>query len=122
MRITQITRQFLFRQSLEKINNSASARFGCTEKETNFLIGILLMNRNLQKCSGNTLFKYLSKVHRTPNKKAMLATLRRFKNEDLIRQFGNGAGSNLRVTEAGKLFLFGLEKKAKVLKVPKRIF
>ena len=103
MKINNLTKCFLFRLALRKTIDYYS------EREINFLIGIFLMNKNAKRCSGNTLFTYLSKVYRTPDKKYMLSVLRKFKSEDLIRVLIKGPGTNIVLTEYGKQHLSDLE-------------
>jgi len=105
MQADQLYRNLLYRQALRKQFNSY------TEFETNILIGIYVMNAQAMRCSGNTLFNYLATIHRTPYKKNLLATLRKFKKEDRIRGNNAGAGTNIRLTEFGKQYLFDLEER-----------
>lgn len=110
MRATQLKRSLIFRFILlNKIDHF-------TEVETHTLIAIYLMNIDYQRCSGNTLFKYLSKIHRTPYRKRLLLTLRNFKETGIIRLSGKGPGTNLFLTEHGKQYLFDLERKLKGIK------
>jgi hypothetical protein len=105
MRATQLKRILLFRKILNKEVDHY------TEVETNILIGIYIMNIEHKRCSGNTLFNYLSKINRTPYKKKLLLTIRKFKQEEMIRTFGKGAGTNILLTLEAKLILFRLEEK-----------
>ena len=109
MKATQLKRSFLFRHVLLKQWEHY------TEVETNVLIGICLMNNSSERCSCNTLFEYLSKVHRTPYKKTLLSTLRKFKQEGMIRVLGKGPGTKIHLTTAANLYLFELERKLKSL-------
>lgn len=110
MKITQLKRSFLFRYILLKQWQHY------TEVETNILMGIYLMNTSFKRCSCNTLFEYLSKVHRTPYKKALLSTLRKFKQEGLIRVLGKGPGTKIHLTNDANLYLLRLEEKLKNLR------
>jgi hypothetical protein len=111
MQADQLYRNLLYRHALRKQVN----RY--TEFEINVLIGIYVMNTQFRRCSGNMLFKYLSEIHRMPYKKNLLATIRKFKSDDMIRVIGNGAGTNIRLTEYGRQYLFELEEKLKGIKV-----
>jgi hypothetical protein len=105
MRATQIKRSFLFRYVLLKQYSNY------TEVETNILIGIYIMNERYERCSCNTLFEYLSKVHRTPYKKTLLTTIRKFKQEEMIRVYSKGPGTKIHLTMDGKLYLHNLEER-----------
>lgn len=112
MKTTQLTRCLLFRSALQKQINPL------TEKETFILICISVMNDQHCRCSGNTLFRYLSKIHRTPSRKDLLSIIRKFKAPDgqddlMIRELGTGPGKNYLLTEGGKRHLFELGKKLK---------
>lgn len=87
-----------------------------SEVETYILLCIFIMNNNGVRCSCNTLFKKLSKIHRTPYKKKLLLIVRNFKEQDLIRVLGKGAGTNLVLSQQGKLHLFDLEEKLRCVK------
>ena len=110
MKFTHLKRSFLFR----KILLEEWPHY--TEVETNVLIAIYLMNCDLERCSCNTLSAYLSKVHRTPHKKTLLATLRKFKQEGITRVTGKGPGTRIYLTMDGTLYLIGLEKKLRKTK------
>ena len=105
MKFTHLNRSFLFRKILLKEWPHY------TEVETNVLIAIYLMNCNLERCSCNTLSEYLSMVHRTPHKKTLLATLRKFKREGVTRVTGKGPGTKIHLTMDGNLYLYRLEEK-----------
>lgn len=105
MKITHLKRSFLFRKILLKEWQHY------TEVETNVMVGIYIMNETGERCSCNTLFTHLSAVHRTPYKKTLLATLRKFKQEGIIRLISKGPGTKIRLTMDGTLYLLGLEKK-----------
>jgi len=105
MQAVQLYRNLIFRYALRK------QYLSYTEFETNILIGIYIMNTHAKRCSGNTLFIYLSKIHRTPNKKNLLATVRKFKTDGMIRVLSKGVGTNIRVTEFGKQYLHELEER-----------
>ena len=107
MKAIQLKRSFLFRFILLKQWPHYK------EVETNILIGIYLMNCDLERCSCNTLSAYLSKIHRTPHKKTLLATLRKFKEGEFIRVNGRGPGTSIHLTIAAELYLFELEAKLK---------
>ena len=107
MKFTHLKRSFLFRKILLKEWPHY------TEVETNVLIAIYLMKCDLERCSCNTLSAYLSKVHRTPHKKTLLATLRKFKQEGVIRKIGKGPGTKLHLTMDGNLYLMRLEDKVR---------
>lgn len=108
---TELKRHFLFRKILNKELNHY------TEVETNILIGIYIMNIEHNRCSGNTLFNYLSKINRTPYKKKLLLTIRKFKQEGMIKKFGKGAGTNILLTLEAKLNLFRLEEKMRRVRI-----
>ena len=105
MKAIQLKRFFLFRFILLKLWPHY------TEVETNILIGIYLMNCDFERCSCNTLSAYLSKMHRTPHKKTLLATLRKFKQDGVTRITGKGRGTNNHLTMDGTLYLARLEEK-----------
>jgi len=107
MRVTNLKRSFFFRQILLKREDYY------TEVETNVLIGIYLMNNKYLRCSGNTLFKFLSAVHRTPYKKTLLITLKKFKQEGMINKNGKGLSTKIYLTLKGTLYLIELEEKLK---------
>lgn len=107
MKITNIKRVFLFRYVLNKEWPNY------TEVQTNVMIGIYLMNQKFERCSCNTLIDYLSKVCRTPNKKTLLSTIRKFKEDDIVRIYGKGAGTKIKLTTDGELYLTRLEEKLK---------
>ena len=111
MKLTYLNRSFFFRSTLLKVGRHYS------EVETNGLIGIYLMNCDLIRCSCNTLTVFLSKMHRTPYKKTLLATLRKFKQDGIIRQTGKGRGTNMHLTIEGNLYLFRLEGKVRRVKI-----
>lgn len=111
MNPTQLNRIFFFRTILSEEFNKYS------EVETNVLIGIYLMNKKYERCSSKTLSEFLSKIHRTPNKKTLLASIRKFKMEDMIRICRAGQGIKMHLTMHGILYLFELEKKLKMLRV-----
>ena len=104
MRVTNLKRSFLFRQILLKREDHY------TEVETNVLIGIYLMNNKYLRCSCNTLFKYLSSVHRTPYKKTLLLTLKKFRQEGMINKNGKGLTTKIHLTLKGELHLYELER------------
>lgn len=104
MRITQLKKHLLFRKILNK-------ELDYTEVETNILICIFIMNIQYERCSGNTLFEYLSKLHHTPYRKKLLSIVRKFKHEGMIKILGKGAGTNIILTQDAKLILFELEAK-----------
>lgn len=110
MRATQLKRSLLFRYVLMKQFDHYS------EVETHILTSIYLMNVDHKRCSGNTLFKYLSKIHRTPSKKKLLLIVKKFKEQERVRRYGKGPGTNLVLTEHGKQYLFDLERKLKGIK------
>ena len=116
MRATNLKRSFLFRYILLKQWRHY------TEVETNVLIGIHLMNQKSERCSCNTLFKYLSKVHRTPYKKKLLFILRKFKEDGMIRILGKGPGTKIKLTTDAILHLFQLEEKLRGENFPKNRF
>jgi hypothetical protein len=105
MQTDHLYRNLLYRYSLKKQFVIYS------EFETNVLFGIYVMNRQFQRCSGNTLFKYLSQIHRTPYKKSLLAAIRKFKSDGCIRATGKGSGANIHLTEFGKQHLSELEER-----------
>ena len=105
MKFTQLKRSFLFRNILFKDWQNYS------EVEINVVIGIYSMNYEFKRCSSNTLFRYLSKLHRTPYKKTLLATLRKFKQEGVIRVTGKGPGTKIHLTMDGTLYLSRIEEK-----------
>lgn len=107
MRIIQLTRCLLFRYVLKKQVESY------TEVEINILVCIYLMNNQAKRCSCNTLINYLSKLNRTPSRKKLLYTLRRFKDEGIVRVFGKGPGTNVLLTTLGKIYLNELEDELK---------
>lgn len=109
MRATQLKRSFYYRYVLRKEYKPY------TEVETNVMVGIYIMNETGERCSCNTLFAYLSKVHRTPYKKTLLATLRKFKQEGIIRVISKGPGTKIHLTIQGTLYLLGLEEKLRNL-------
>ena len=104
MRATQLKRALLFRYVLMK----QIAHY--SEVETYILLCIFMMNNNGERCSCNTLFRKLAKIHRTPYKKKLLLIVRNFKEQDLVRSFGKGAGTNLVLSQRGKQHLFDLEE------------
>ena len=104
MRVTNLKRSFLFRKILLKREDHY------TEVETNVLIGIYVMNNNYLRCSCNTLFKYLSSVHRTPYKKTLLLTLKKFRQEGMINKNGKGLTTKIHLTLKGELHLYELER------------
>ena len=110
MRATQLKRALLFRYVLNKQRDHYS------EVETYILLCIFMMNNSGERCSCNTLFKKLAKIHRTPYKKKLLSIVRKFKEQDLIRSFGKGPGTNLVLSQQGKLHLFDLEEKLRGIK------
>lgn len=103
MRVTNLKRSFLCRKILLKREDHY------TEVETNVLVGIYLMNNKYLRCSGNTLFKYLSTVHRTPYKKTLFITLKKFKQDGMINKNGKGL-TKIYLTLKGELHLFELER------------
>ena len=105
MRVTNLKMSFLYRQILLKREDHY------TEVETNVLVGIYLMNNKYLRCSGNSLFKYLSTVHRTPYKKSLLQTIRKFNQHGIVRIIGKGACVKIYITMDGNLYLSSLEKK-----------
>lgn len=105
MTTTQLKRALLFRYVLNKYFDHY------TEVETYILISIYIMNTQGKRCSCNTLFTYLSKIHRTPYKKKMLLIVKNFIEQGRIRVLGKGPGTNLVLTEYGKQYLIHLEKK-----------
>ena len=104
MRLTQLKRIFLFRYILNKQFDHY------TEVDTNVLMGIFVMEEKCERCSCNTLFKYLSNVHRTPYRKNLLLTIRKFKQDGVIRILGKGAGTRIYLTMDGRLYLYALEQ------------
>ena len=114
MKFTHLKRSFLFRKILLKEWPHY------TEVETNVLIAIYLMNCDLERCSCNTLSAYLSKVHRTPHKKTLLAILRKFKQEGVIRKIGKGPGTKILLTMDGTFYLQRLEEKIRRIKFNKQ--
>lgn len=111
MKVTQLKRTFLFRYVLLK----QWQHF--TEVETNILIAIYLMNIKCERCTCNILFKYLSKYHRTPYRKTLLFTIRKFKQDGMIRIIGKGAGIKIHLTIDGNLYLMRLEEKIRGVKL-----
>lgn len=105
MTATQLKRSLLFRYILMKQFDHYS------EVETHILVGIYLMNNDGKRCSCNTLFTFLSKIHRTPYKKKLLLIVKKLKEQNRIKGIGNGRGTNLVITEYGRQYLFHLEKK-----------
>ena len=105
MRATELKRTLLFRKVLNREFHHYS------EVETNILISIYFMNMQYNRCSGNSLFKYLSKINRTPYRKNLLFTIRKFKHQGMIKVNGKGAGTNIILTQNAKLILFRLEEK-----------
>lgn len=103
MEPTQLQRVFLFRSVLNKQYHKY------TEVETNIMIGIYLMNKKGEKCSGNTLFVYLSKIHRTPSKKGLLATIRKLNAQEMLRITSKGAGLKIHLRLDGINYLKELE-------------
>ena len=110
MRATQLKRALLLRYILMKHIDHYS------EVETYILMCIYFMNNNYERCSCNTLFIKLSKIHRTPYKKKLLLIVRNFKEKDLVRCLGKAAGTNLVLSQRGKLHLFELERKLRSVK------
>ena len=110
MKFINLKQSFLFRSILLKEGQHY------TEVETNVLIAIYLMNCNLERCSCNTLSAYLLKVHRTPHRKTFLATLRKFKQDGVIRQMGKGRETNMNLTMDGTLYLYRLEGKVSMVR------
>ena len=105
MKPTQLKRVFLFRSILNK-------QYGnYTEVEINIITAIYLMNEKNLRCSGNTLFTYLSAIHRTPSKKSLLFTIRKLKEREMIRVIGKGAGLKINLSLQGKIYLMDLEGK-----------
>jgi hypothetical protein len=74
------------------------------------------MNKQLKRCTGNTLLDYLSAIHRTPYKKTLLATLRRLKMDGMIRVVGKGTGSKIVLTLEGDLYLIRLEERLRKIR------
>jgi len=111
MRATELKRNLLFRKVLNKEFNHYS------EVETNILISIYFMNIQYERCSGNSLFKYLSKINRTPYKKKLLLAIRKFKQEGMIKVNGKGASTNILLTQDAKLILFRLEEKVRRVRI-----
>ena len=107
MKTTNIKRAFLFRHVL----NKEWPHY--TEVQTNVMIGICLMNEKYDRCSCNTLIDYLNKVHRTPYRKSLLSTIRKFKEDGIVRIYGKGAGTKIHLTTEGQLYLSRLEEKLK---------
>lgn len=103
MEPTQLKRIFLFRSILQKKDNHY------TEVETNIMIAIYLMSKKLERCSGNTLFVYLSKIYRTPSKKKLLATIRKLKEKEMIEVTSKGAGLKIHLRIKGVNYLMELE-------------
>ena len=110
MTATQLKRSLLFRYILIKQFDHYS------EVETHILISIYLMNNDGKRCSCNTLFAFLSKIHRTPYKKKLILILKKLKEQDRIKSFGKGSGTNLIITEYGRQYLFHLERKIRGIK------
>ena len=102
MRATQLKRSRLFRYVLMKQFDHYS------EVETYILMSIHLMNNQGKRCSCNTLFTYLSKIHRTPYKKKLFMIIKNLKEQGRIRGLGKGRGANLVITEYGRQYLFHL--------------
>ena len=88
-----------------------------SEVETHILVSIYLMNNDGKRCSCNTLFAYLSKIHRTPYKKKLLLIVKKLKEQNRVRGTGEGRGTNLVITEYGRQYLFHLEKKIRGISV-----
>ena len=107
MRLTQLKRIFLFRYVLSKQFDHY------TEVETNVLMGIFAMEEKCERCSCNTLLEYLSKMHRTPYKKTLLLTIRKLKENGMIRSINKGPATKIHTTLKGLLHLMELEKKLK---------
>ena len=110
MKITHLKRSFLFRKILLKEWQHY------TEVETNVMVGIYIMNEIGERCSCNTLFAHLSAVHRTPYKKTLLATLRKFKQDGVIRVTSKGPGTKIHLTMDGTLYLLNLERRIRNIK------
>jgi len=90
-----------------------------TDKEIYLLIAIFIFNKQYRRCSGNTLFKYLSGIHRTPSRKDMFSIIRKFKKNNgqapaMIIELGVGPGKNYLLTEGGKQYLFELERRLRI--------
>ena len=81
-----------------------------TEAEVNVLICIYVMTENVEYCSGKTLFDRLSQFHRTPYKKKFLSTIRKFKQDQLIRTTKKGKISRIHLGIRGYMVLVELEK------------
>jgi len=110
MKFTYLKRSFLFRKILLKEWQHY------TEVETNVMVGIYIMNETGERCSCNTLFAHLSAVHRTPYKKTLLATLRKFKQDGVIRVTSKGPGTKIHLTMDGTLYLLNLERRIRNIK------
>ena len=82
---------FFDREKLEAwMLGNANISYEQKQIEAHILVCIFIMNNNGERCSCNTLFKKLSKIHSTPYKKKLLLIVRNFKEQDLIRVFGKG--------------------------------
>ena len=99
-RAIQLKRIFLFREVLKDHDGHYS------EKETQILIAIYLMGESCIRCSGYTLFKKISKVHRTSQKKGLLIIIKKFKSDGMVRS----TGSKIELSLKGKLHLLELER------------
>lgn len=100
MRPVQLKRCFLLREVLINQVNHYS------EKETQILVAIYLLNKSLIKCTSISLFKKMAKVHRTCQKKALLITIKKFKHDQMIETIG----SKIYLTLKGELHLYELER------------
>ena len=76
-----------------------------TESEVNVLICIYVMNEGAEYCSSKTLFDRLSQLHRMPHKKKFLASLRKFKQQEVIRVVKKGTIARIELRLKGYLFL-----------------
>lgn len=47
----------------------------------------------------------------------MLSTVRKFKQDGMLRVYGTGPGTNMHLTEAGKQYLFDLERKLRRVRI-----
>ena len=76
-----------------------------TEAEVNLMICIYEMNEREECCTRKTIFEFLSKIHRTPYKKKLLATIRKFKKDEMIRITKRARVSHIEIGIHGYLFL-----------------
>ena len=69
------------------------------------MICIYEFNEREELCTRTTIFEYLSTIHRTPYKKKLLATIRKFKNDEMIIITKRGREFHIRIGIHGYLFL-----------------